>query len=81
METLINTFEDDVVEERYIIWANEPGFITIYTKMVAIKNVLKKLGYILATYERNGKVFAWQTIVPKSKKAALLVKLNKIEME
>ena len=67
-----------MINEKYITWSNGQGWITVYTETPEVKDILRKMSGRLATYERNGRVFAWQTNIPSDKLKFFELQVKKV---
>lgn len=64
--------------KEYETWSIGNGEINIYTLNPSVAGVLKKLFGRLTTYERNGKVFAWQCRISNTKLKFVEMEIMKI---
>ena len=62
---------------EYETWSNEDRQITLFTKNPEVARVFRKLVWRLTTYERNGKVFAWQCCIPVEKLGFVEMQIKK----
>jgi hypothetical protein len=67
-----------MINEKYITWSDGQGWITVYTETPEVKDILRKMSGRLTTYERNGRVFAWQSIIPSDKLKFLELQIKKM---
>jgi len=59
-------------------WSVGNGEINLYTENQTVAKVFKQLVKQLTTYERNGKVFAWQCCLPSEKLGFVEMEIKKI---
>jgi hypothetical protein len=51
----------------YEIWSAGNGYQYLYTENDLVYNLLKKITHNFSRYERYGRVFAWQFLLPKDR--------------
>jgi hypothetical protein len=64
-------------ENIYEVWSAGNGHIYLYTENDMLYNLLKKITYNFARYERKGKVFGWHFLLPKDKLGFIKTEINK----
>ena len=67
-----------MIDKNYITWSSVKGWTTVYTETLEVKDIIRKMFGRLVTYERNGRVFAWQTIIPNEKLKFLEIQIKKV---
>ncbi len=63
--------------KKYETWSVGNGEINLYTENQLVAKVFKQLFKRLTTYERNGKVFAWQCCMPVEKLGFVEMQIKK----
>jgi len=66
-----------MLDNVYEIWSAGNGYIYLYSEDTVLSNLLRKITRNFGRYERNGKVFAWQFLLPKDKLEFIKSEINK----
>lgn len=67
-----------MLENIYEIWSAGNGYIYLYTENYRMYNFLKKITHYFCRYERNGRVFGWQFLLPKHKLGFIQNEISRI---
>jgi hypothetical protein len=79
MQTTNNNsrIKENMGENIYETWSAGKGYIYLYTENDMLYNLLKKITNNFAKYERRGKVFGWQFLLPKEKLEFIKAEIKK----